>query len=215
MNANLNGISSIAFLSGALAEAEATEGHPAQAATEVSGTHAETQAHGGSSLPPFLRFDPGVSIWTIVTFVLLLVVLKKLAWKPILESLDEREKSIKQSMDQAQKLQGENARLAEEQRRILDASRTEAAGIVQTAREAAEALRRQVEQAAQAEKARILSSAQQEIDTQKRAALAELRKTTADLSIQIAEKLIRQNLDDAKNRALVDQLIAEVGKAKG
>lgn len=211
MNANLNGISSIAFLSGALAEAEATEGHSAQAAE----THAETQAHGGSSLPPFLRFDPGVGIWTIVTFVLLLVVLKKMAWKPILESLDEREKSIKQSMDQAQKLQGENARLAEEQRRILDASRTEAAGIVQTAREAAEALRRQVEQAAQSEKARILASAQQEIDTQKRAALAELRKTTADLSIQIAEKLIRQNLDDAKNRALVDALIAEVGKAKG
>lgn len=176
--------------------------------------HAGDASHGGSALPPFLRFDPGVGIWTIITFVLLLVVLKKLAWKPILESLDEREKTIKQSLDQAQKLQGENARLAEEQRRILEGARVEAAGLVQSAREAAEALRQKVEQAAQAEKARILASAQQEIDTQKRAALAELRKTTADLSIQIAEKLIRQNLDDAKNRALVDQLIAETAAGK-
>jgi F-type H+-transporting ATPase subunit b len=176
--------------------------------------HASDAASGGSSLPPFLRFDPGVGIWTIITFLLLLVVLKKLAWKPILESLDEREKTIKLSLDQAQKLQGENARLAEEQRRILDGARTEAAGLVQAAREAAEALRQKVEQAAQTEKARILASAQQEIETHKRAALAELRKTTADLSIQIAEKLIRQNLDDAKNRALVDQLIAEVGGNK-
>lgn len=176
--------------------------------------HAGDAASGGSSLPPFLRFDPGVGIWTIITFVLLLVVLKKLAWKPILESLDEREKTIKLSLDQAQKLQGENARLAEEQRRILEGARTEAAGLVQAAREAAEALRQKVEQAAQTEKARILASAQQEIETHKRAALAELRKTTADLSIQIAEKLIRQNLDDAKNRALVDQLITDVGHSK-
>lgn len=176
--------------------------------------HAGDAAHGGSALPPFLRFDPGVGIWTIITFVLLLVVLKKLAWKPILESLDEREKTIKLSLDQAQKLQGENARLADEQRRILEGARVEAAGLVQSAREAAEALRQKVEQAAQAEKARILASAQQEIETHKRAALAELRKTTADLSIQIAEKLIRQNLDDAKNRALVDQLIAETAAGK-
>ncbi len=199
MSGNLNGMQ--------LAEAGET-------VAESQGTHAETQAHGGNALPPFLQFDPGVGIWTIITFVLLLVVLKKMAWKPILASLDEREKTIKQSLDQAQRLQGENARLAEEQKRILEAARAEAAGIVQNSREAAEVLRRQLEQAAQAEKARILASAQQEIETQKRQALAELRKTAADLSISVAEKLIRQNLDDSKNRALVDSLIAEVGATK-
>lgn len=202
MSGNLNGMQ--------VAQAEAGESHAAPSPD----THAETQAHGGSALPPFLQFDPGVGIWTIITFVLLLVVLKKMAWKPILASLDEREKTIKQSLDQAQRLQGENARLAEEQKRILEAARAEAAGIVQNSREAAEALRRQLEQAAQAEKARILASAQQEIETQKRQALAELRKTAADLSIGVAEKLIRQNLDDSKNRALVDSLIAEVGTTK-
>ncbi len=215
MNAYHNGMASTALLGASFAQAEgehsgATASEEMHASVQVNG-----EAHGGGSLPPFLRFDPGVALWTIVTFLFLLLILKKLAWKPILASLDEREKAIKQSMDQAQKLQGENARLAEEQRRVLDASRSEAAGIVQNAREAAEAMRRQIEQAAQTEKARILASAQQEIETQKRAALAELRKTTADLSIQIAEKLIRQNLDDAKNRALVDTLIAEVGGGKG
>jgi len=207
MNANLHGT--------LLAQA-GEAGHAGEEAHgAVTATHAETQDHGGSSLPPFLRFDPGVGIWTIITFVLLLVVLKKLAWKPILASLDERERTIKGSLDQALKLQTENARLAEEQKRILEAARVDAAGIVQNAKEAAEALRRQIEQTAQAEKARILASAQQEIETHKRAALAELRKTTAELSIDIAEKLIRRNLDDDKNRALVDKLIAEVGGAKG
>ena len=80
---------------------------------------------------------------------------------------------------------------------------------MQSAREAGEALRKSVESAAQDEKRRILASATQEIEAQTRAAVAELRKTTADLSIQVAGKLIRQNLDDDKNRALVDQLIRE------
>jgi F-type H+-transporting ATPase subunit b len=80
---------------------------------------------------------------------------------------------------------------------------------VQSAREAGETLRKGVESVAQEEKKRILASATQEIEAQTRAAVAELRKTTAELSIGIAEKLLRQNLDDAKNRALVDQLIRE------
>ena len=79
----------------------------------------------------------------------------------------------------------------------------------------AEDLRRKLEQTAQEEKSRIIASANQEIEASKRAAISELRKTTADLSIKIAEKLIQANLDDAKQRALVDQLINEVSTAKG
>jgi F-type H+-transporting ATPase subunit b len=173
------------------------------ASTQVPAEHAE---------PKLLSFDPGVGIWALVVFGALLLLLKKFAWKPILESLDAREKAVQNSLDQAARIQTENARLAEEQKRILAEAKVQANQIVQIARESAEGLKRSVETAAQEEKTRIVASASQEIEASKQAALSELKKTTADLSIQIAEKLIRQNLDDAKNRALVDQLIQEVSR---
>ncbi len=161
---------------------------------------------GGS---PLLRFDPGVGIWALVVFVLLLLLLRKYAWRPILDALDARETAVRESLEQAERVKTENARLAEEQAKVLAEARLEAGRIVQAAREAGDALRKSVEAAAQDEKRRILASAQQEIEAQTRAAVAELRKTTAELSVGIAEKLVRQNLDDAKTKALVDQLIRE------
>lgn len=174
----------------------------------------ETVAHGEghSQLPPLLRFDPGVGVWTLITFALLLLVLKKFAWKPILNALDARDKTVKDSLDQAARIQTESTRLAEEQKRILAEAKNQANQIMQVARESADSLKRGMETAAQEEKQRILASAKQEIEASKQAALADLRKTTADLSIGIAGKLLRQNLDDAKNRALVDQLIEEVSR---
>ncbi len=173
---------------------------------------ASTQAAAEHGEPKLLSFDPGVGIWALVVFAALLVLLKKFAWKPILASLDAREKVVKDSLDQAARIQSENARLAEEQKRILAEAKSQANQVVQTAREAAEGMKKSIEAAAQEEKKRILASAAQEIEASKRAAISELRKTTADLSIGIAEKLLRRNLDDAKNRALVDQLIQEVSR---
>jgi len=179
----------------------------AQAAAEAG--------HGAEEGSPLLRFNPGVGIWAIVTFVLLLLILKKFAWTPILDALDARETAVRDSLDQATRIQAENARIQDEQARLLSEARAEAGRVIQAAREAGEALKKSLEASAQDEKRRILASAQQEIEAQTAAAVATLRKTTADLSIGIAGKLSRQNLDDARNRALVDQLIQEVSpKAK-
>lgn len=176
------------------------------AQTETAATaHAE-----GGKLPPFLQFDPGVWIWTILVFVVLLLILRKMAWKPILTSIEERDKTIKASLDQAARIQEETKRISEEQNKILAAARSEANSLLQSSRQAAEELRRKLEQSAQEEKARILASAQTEIEASKRAAMADLKRTTAELSIQIAEKLIQANLDETKQRTLVDKLINEV-----
>jgi len=184
------------------AQADAAPAH-----TET--TAAEGQPAGGK-LPPFLQFDPGVWIWTILVFVVLLLILRKMAWKPILSSIEERDKTIKASLDQAARIQEETKRLTEEQAKILAAARSEANTLLQSSRQAADDFRRKLEQSAQEEKARIVASAQTEIEASKRAAMSELRKTTAELSIQIAEKLIQTNLDEPKSRALVDKLINEV-----
>ncbi|MDQ3002520.1 MAG: F0F1 ATP synthase subunit B [Fibrobacterota bacterium] len=200
-------------LSGELLAQATADGHAAPAAGE---THAEV-AHGAGdagSLPPFLRFDPGVWIWTMLVFVALLLILKKMAWKPIIASLDEREKTIRDSLDQAARIQEESKRITEEQNKILAAARIEANAMLQSSKQAADDLRRKLEQSAQEEKARIIASATAEIESSKRAAMAELKRTTADLSIRIAEKLIQASLDDTKQRALVDQLINEVSTAR-
>ncbi len=190
-----------------LAQAET----PAAGETQTEVGHAGAAEHENEGgLPPFLRFDPGVWIWTTLVFLTLLVILRKMAWKPILASIDEREKTIRESLEQASRIQEESKRITEEQNRILAQARQEANAMMQSSKQASEDLRRKLEQSAQEEKARIIASATKEIEASKRAALSELRKTTADLSIQIAEKLIQANLDDAKQRALVDKLISEV-----
>lgn len=189
-----------------------------------AGTHGETTAetaHAGSAhaeagaLPPFLRFDPGVWIWTMLVFVLLLLILRKMAWKPIIASIEERDRTIKDSLDQAARIQSESKRIAEEQNRILAQARAEAQALLQSTRQAGEDLKRKLEQGANEEKARIIASANQEIEASKRAAISDLRKTTADLSIRIAEKLIQGSLDEAKQRQIVDQLINEVSANRG
>lgn len=193
----------------------------AGAATETHGeTTSETSHAGGShaeaaALPPFLRFDPGVWIWTMLVFVLLLLILRKMAWKPIIASIEERDKTIKASLDQAAQIQVESRRIAEEQNRILAQARAEAHALLQSTRQAGEDLKRKLETVANEEKSRIIASANQEIDASKRAAISELRKTTADLSIRIAEKLIQGSLDEAKQRQIVDQLINEVSANRG
>ncbi len=164
----------------------------------------------GDSPPALLSFDPGVAIWTLFVFVMLLVILRKMAWGPIISSINERDRAIKESLEKAEEVQTESKRLAEEQSKILAEARAEANGILQQTRQAADEMKQKIERAAQEEKERILQSAQKEIESAKSAALSELRKTTADLSIQIAEKLIRQSLDDAAHRKLVDALIEEM-----
>ena len=192
-----------------LAQADA-HGETVSETAHAGGSHAEAGA-----LPPFLRFDPGVWIWTMIVFVLLLLILRKMAWKPIIASIEERDKTIKDSLDQAAKIQAESQRIADEQAKILAAARSEAHALLASTRQAGEDLKRKLEQTANEEKARILASAHTEIEASKRAAIADLRKTTADLSIRIAEKLIQGSLDEAKQRQLVDQLINEVSAAKG
>lgn len=185
----------------------------AQADEPHGETHTEAaHAEGAGGLPAFLQFDPGVWCWSMLVFVALLVILRKMAWKPIVASVEQREKTIKDSLEQAARIQAESKRITEEQNKILAQARSEAHSLMQSSKQASEELRRKLEQAAQEEKGRIIASATQEIEASKRAAMSELRKTTAELSIKVAERLIQTNLDDAKHKALVDQLINEVSK---
>ena len=156
--------------------------------------------------------DPhlGTIIWTLITFVLVLLVLKKWAWPPILAALNEREQSIRDAIDSAEQSRQEAETVLTEHRAKLSAAEDEARQIVAEAREVGEKVRQDIVAQARAESLRTIDQARTSIEGEKRAASTQLRREMADLAVQAAGALIDANLDDEKNRGLVDDLISRI-----
>jgi F-type H+-transporting ATPase subunit b len=159
-----------------------------------------------------MLLDPhvGLIIWTIITFLVVLLVLKKFAWPQLLASLDEREKRISDALAAAEQARQEAEEVLREHRQKLAAAEEEARKIVAAAREAGANVRQTIVSQAREEAERMLDQARTSIESEKRAAIAELRRETANLAVQAAGVLIDANLDDEKNRGLVDDLIAKI-----
>jgi len=159
--------------------------------------------------PALLQFDPGIGIWTLVAFVLLLLLLKQFAWKPILDAVDERDRKIKDSLSAADRLSEDFQKQSEEQKRILAASHEQAAKIVGEARKSAEQLKDQIVESAEHEKTRILRTATDEINSLTLQAKGEIKDFSADLAIKMAEKIIHDQLDPVKAKKLTDTMIKD------
>ena len=112
---------------------------------------------------PLVQPDPGLFIWTIVTFLVLLALLAKFAWRPLLEALDKRQESIRRSLDDAQRAKHELEQIQQESARILATARKEAEAIVATTRSDAERLREEIKQKARTEAANMVKSAEKQI----------------------------------------------------
>lgn len=164
-------------------------------------------SHDASNENPLLKLDPGVGIWALITFFLLLLLLRKFAWGPIINALDERDRTIKSSLEKAEEARNESKKIATEQKSILAESRAEASKIVAEAKKAAEEYRRKTEQGAMDEKSKIVDSAKEEITAMKNDAISQLRKTTVDLAIGAAEKLLEEKIDDEQSKKIVDNYI--------
>ena len=159
-----------------------------------------------------MLLDPhvGLIIWTIITFLVVLFVLKKFAWPQLLAALDEREKRISDAIAAAEQARQEAEEVLREHRQKLAAADEEARKIVAEAREAGANVRQTIVSQAREEAERMLNQARTSIESEKRAAIAELRRETANLAVQAAGALIDANLDDEKNRGLVDDFIARI-----
>ena len=159
-----------------------------------------------------MLLDPhvGLIIWTIITFLVVLLVLRKFAWPQLLASLDEREKRISDALAAAEQARQEAEEVLREHRQKIAAAEEEARKIVAEARAAGANVRQTIVSQAREEAERMLDQARTSIESEKRAAIAELRRETANLAIQAAGALIDANLDDEKNRGLIDDLIAKI-----
>ena len=154
-----------------------------------------------------LQFEPGLMIWTIVVFLLTLVVLSKIAWNPLLKALDEREKRIDDALTQAEKAQKEAEEAIAEARADRAAALRKSEEMVQQARAEGEKLRQKLIDEAKAESQKVVEQGLQRIEAEQRAAMDEIRKASADLAIQAAGQLIRVSLDETRQREIVEDFL--------
>lgn len=142
----------------------------------------------------------GLIIWQIIIFLALVILLGKLAWKPILASLKERETSIQQALDQAEKAKLEMASLKADNEKLLREARDERDKILRDAREAASRMSEQAQVDAKKTADKIIDDAKAVIQTEKAAALRDVREQVANFSLEVAERLMKKNLSDDKSQ---------------
>ena len=166
--------------------------------------HESTEAHGGAgSTNPLVALDPGLFIWTIITFLVLFSLLKKFAWTPILQALEKREEEIKTSLKAAEKARGELVNLNDKSEKILAEARSEAQQIRLEAKSSAEKIKSEIRLKAEEESKKVLDDAQHQIKIEKDKAIGEIRQEVVTLSILVAEKLIGKNLSIDDNEQLI------------
>jgi F-type H+-transporting ATPase subunit b len=159
---------------------------------------------------PLVQVDPGLFIWTIVTFLVLLTLLAKFAWRPLLQSLAAREETIRKSLADAEKARTELERLSHESEAIIRKARVDAEQIVAASRADAERLRGELREKARAEADGIIKNAERQIQLETARALEQIRNEAADLSVAIASKLIQKNITREDNERLIDEALRQL-----
>ena len=159
---------------------------------------------------PLVQTDPGLYIWTIVTFLVLLGLLAKYAWRPLLDALESRQAAIAKSLDDARQAREELERLHVESQRILAEARSQAEAIVSQTRSDASAFRDELKQKAREESAGILRNAEEQIGLETARAVQQIRGEAADLAVAIASKVLQRQVSKADNERLIEETLAQL-----
>lgn len=153
----------------------------------------------------------GLVFWTAVAFVCLLILLRKFAWKPILGAIHDREQSIDEALNKAELAKQEMARLTAQNQDLMQQARAERDEILKEAKILKDSILNEAKKQAQVEGAKLIEKAKIEIENQKKVALAEVKDQVSTLSLEIAERVLRNQLDDkTKQEALVANLLKDV-----
>ena len=161
---------------------------------------------------PLVQLDPGLFVWTIITFMVLFFVLAKFAWKPLIKMLQEREEMIRDSLDDAEKAKAELEHLNEESEAIMTKARAEAQTILANGKAAAEKVKEDTIAKAKEQAIKIIKKNEKQIQIEKDKAIADIKQEVVNLSLSVAKKLINKNLNDADNKSLIEETLKKVNK---
>lgn len=174
-------------------------------------THVEEPREGIDLVLP----EPFELFWGLVAFMIVLFVLNKVAFPKLRQAIEEREKKIQGDLESAENTKNEaNRQLAEYKKQVAEA-RSEANRIIEEARQAAEQVRKDIIAKSEKEAEAIVARAQEQIEAERARTVQELQTTIADLSIELAEKVVGRSLDDKSQREFVDAYIKEVAAMSG
>lgn len=158
--------------------------------------------------PNLLSPNGGLMFWTLLIFIVLFVILSRLAFPAIIDAVAERERALQAAIDDAKRDREEAAKILEQQRKELDAARVEAQRFIAEGRQAGEKMRTEMLTETRREQQEVLERARREIGAERDRAIAELRRETVELAVLGAGKVIEKNLDDEANRQIVEHFLS-------
>lgn len=170
-------------------------------------------AQGGEGTTPLFTVNLGTTVWTAIVFLALLGILWKFAWGPILGAVEARESGIQSKLDEAASRNEEAAKLLAEHKEQLADARRQANELIAEGKAAGEHLRKDIEEKARAEAQGIVDRARAEIERERDQAIEALRRESVDLALAAASRLMQENLDQDKDRQLVERYLSEMGSA--
>ena len=154
--------------------------------------------------------DPGIFIWTVITFLIVLAILKWKAWGPLMQALDDREEKISSALDAASKAKEEAQKVSSDYEEMIAKAESEKQDILSQAKQDADTLREKKEAEADAKCSDMLEKAKKEIDAEKAKALKEIKSVAVNLSVEAASKIISKNLDSDDNRKIAEDTISSI-----
>jgi len=159
---------------------------------------------------PLVQPDPGLYIWTIVTFLVLLGLLARFAWRPLLDALEKRELAIRKSLDDARQAKEELQKVQVESQRILSEARAQAGEIVSRTRSDAARFADEMKQKARTDAEALIKHAERQIEMQTARAVETIRHEAVDLSVAIASKILRRDISKEDNERLIQDTLKEM-----
>jgi F-type H+-transporting ATPase subunit b len=159
---------------------------------------------------PLVQPDPGLYIWTIVTFLVLLGLLARFAWRPLLDALEKRQDVIRKSLDDARQARQELEQVKTESAKLLSQARVEAGEIVSRTRADAARFADEMKQKARSDADALVKHAERQIEMQTARAMETIRRESVDLSVEIASKILRRNISKEDNERLIADTLKEM-----
>ena len=163
---------------------------------------------------PLVRPDPGLFLWTILTFLVLFGLLARFAWRPLMEALDSREERIRKALNEAAKASEEFEKLQQESKQITAKARTEAQSIIAASRKQAETVKEEILQDARSRAESIIEAAEKQIRVEQQKAIAEVRNELVDISVTLATKLIQKNISREDNQSLIEESLRQIQSSR-
>jgi len=169
--------------------------------------------HEGGWMEKWLSFDPGLFMWTIVTFLIVLAILKWKAWGPLMNALDKRAEDINNALLVADRAKEDAEKASQDYEELVQKAHAEAQQIIADSKAAGERVKNDIESVARENAEEMIGKAKTQIEAESQKAIQEIKSSVVDLSIEAAEKIIEKNLDSEDNRKLVDQTLDSMGQA--